>query len=176
MHCSTCSEKFIEFEYKGLRLDICPKCNRLWFDRDELRKAKDAKDEFLRWVDLDLWKDKGKFRITQSPKLCPRDAVPLYETRYDTSDIIVDVCSVCEGVLLDKGEFDKIIICLQNYVSDENIRSYLKDIGAEVLEMFNGPEGFSSEAKDLLMVIKLLTYRIGVQVPILAEIIRQLPK
>ncbi len=176
MKCSQDNEKLIQFDYKGVVLHICPHDNSIWFDQDELRQAKDAKDEYLRWVDADLWKEKGKFRISKSELLCPRDRVPLYETRYNESDIVVDVCSVCEGMRLDKGEFDKIIDYLRDRVSRETITGYLKDIGEEGFELFSGPEGFSSEAKDLLMVMKLLTYRIGVQFPLLKDIIQHLPK
>ena len=176
MNCPQDNQKLTPFDYKGVKLHICPKDNGLWFDKGELQKAKDAKDEYIRWVDPDLWKDKGKFRISASARLCPRDQVPLYETQYEPSEIKVDVCTVCEGVWLDKGEFDKIVNYLRDKVSRETISGYLKNIGEEAVEVFTGPEGFAAEAKDLLMVMKLLTYRIGVQFPLLKEIIRHLPK
>lgn len=176
MRCSHCQEEFIGFEYKGLHLDLCPKCDTLWFDKDELRKAKDAKDEFIRWIDPDIWKEQHRFGLSRARKLCPRDEIPLYEIEYDNTDIVVDVCTRCGGVLLDKGEFDKIVEHLQKQVAQKSVFEYLKAIGEEALEVFTGTKGFREETGDLLMVTKLLFYRISSQFPILLDILKHLPR
>lgn len=176
MQCPLCKTPFIKLSYKGVELDLCTNCSALWFDKDELRKTKDEHDEFLRWIDPDIWRDTIHFRISPSKKLCPRDAVPLYETTYDATGVRIDVCSICEGILLEKGEFDRIIDELRKQISSESIRGYLKDIGQETLEVFTAGKGFSEEIGDLLIVLKLLSYRILAQYPFLQELIRQLPK
>ena len=105
MTCSTCNKEFTPVSYKGIMLNTCSQCSALWFDKDELRKAKDAHDEFLRWIDPDIWKELKKFDVRVSSKLCPRDGLPLYETQYDDTGVIIDFCTVCEGIRLDNGEF-----------------------------------------------------------------------
>lgn len=176
MMCPLCEKQFTKLSYKGVELDLCVNCFTLWFDKGELGKAKDERDEFLRWIDPDIWRDKIHFRISPSQKLCPKDSVPLYETVYDATGVRIDICSICEGVLLEKGEFDRIIDHLRDHISSESIRGYLKDIGEEALEIFTGKERFSEEVGDLLIVLKLLSYRILAQYPFLHELIRQLPK
>ena len=176
MKCSPCDKEFIPFNYKGITLDKCSQCSALWFDKDELRKAKDAHDEFLRWIDPDIWKELGKFNVRISSKLCPREEVPLYETQYDDTGVIIDFCSICEGIRLDSGEFQKIVRNLKEQLSYESVAGYLKHIGEETLEVFSGKEGFREELGDLLIVIKLLVYRIEAKFPILIDITKNLPR
>ena len=89
---------------------------------------------------------------------------------------MIDGCMQCRGILLDKGEFDKIVEHLQEQISKKSIGEYLGAIGEEALEVFTGKEGFREGAGDLLMVTKLLFYRIGAQFPAIINIVKNLPK
>ena len=114
MYCPICKKvKLEQTILSGVEVDYCPKCLGLWFEEEELRLAKDYKDRDLRWLDIDLWKDEEKFKISPGQKLCPQDRLPLYEADYADSNIKVDLCNICKGVWLDRGEFKKIIEYLQ---------------------------------------------------------------
>lgn len=157
-------------------MDYCPKCLGLWFEEDELRQAKDVKDRNLRWLDIDLWKDEEKFKISPGRKLCPSCRLPLYEAKYGSSNIRVDVCNLCKGIWLDRGEFKKIISYLKKEADQEILDHYLKNLINEFGEILQGPEVFQEELEDFLIVLKTLNYKLAVQYPAIARIIAGLPK
>jgi Zn-finger nucleic acid-binding protein len=41
MECPACHAQFGQINFKGVLLDECPKCKGRWFDRGELKEAKD---------------------------------------------------------------------------------------------------------------------------------------
>jgi len=157
-------------------VDYCPNCLGVWFDKDELRGAKDESDKTLNWLDVNLWEDKTKFQVGASNKICPVDFVPLYEIKYDSSEIKVDLCNVCSGVWLDRGEFKKIIDYLKAKKADELLRHYLSNLVQEGKEVFVGPETFKEEVDDFLMLVKLFSDKFVVQHPNISKIILNLPK
>ncbi|HXK37207.1 MAG TPA: zf-TFIIB domain-containing protein, partial [Candidatus Paceibacterota bacterium] len=53
MNCPECEVPLRRTDCYGVNIDECPKCLGRWFDRDELRRAKDRTDEDLRWMDFD---------------------------------------------------------------------------------------------------------------------------
>lgn len=176
MKCPSCKVKNLtRADYKNIQLDYCPDCRGIWFDRGELRKAKDEKDEFLRWIDIDPWKDETKFKISELGKNCPVCEMPFYAVKYDGFDVEIDLCNLCYGIWLDKGEFDKIIKYLEEKIEKETLLEYLKDIGEEFVEIFVGPEKISSEIADFLVVMKLFEYRLMSKVPVVSKIIAGLP-
>ena len=73
--------------FNNVEVDYCPTCLGVWFGEDELRFAKDEKDKQLNWLDVDLWRDKGRFRILKIGKVCPSCRMPLYEVNYDLKDM-----------------------------------------------------------------------------------------
>ena len=156
--------------------DYCPDCLGIWFEEDELRLAKDVKDRNLRWLDIDLWKDEEKFKISPGQKLCPHCRLPLYEVNYGTSDIRVDLCNICHGIWLDRGEFKKIIQYLKAEADQEVWEHYLKNFKEELWEIFSGPETIREEIDDFLTILKVLNYKFAVQHPNLAKIIASLPR
>jgi Zn-finger nucleic acid-binding protein len=176
MVCPLCKTELKKAVFYGTEVDYCSKCLGLWFDRDELRQAKDEKDKDLNWLDIDLWKEEAKFKISKDKKICPKCGVPLYEVNYGDSDIKVDICNLCQGIWLDRGEFKKIIDYLREKDKEEILKNYFKNLIAEGLEIFTGPESFREEVGDFLTILKLLNYKFLTQHPIISKIISILPK
>ena len=87
----------------------------------------------------------------------------------------MDVCSICYGVWLDKGEFKKIIDYVKNKAEYEMLHNYAKNLALETKEIFIGPESIKSEATDLLILIKLLKYKLMAQHPMLVRLFSRLP-
>ena len=160
----------------NVEVDYCPVCLGLWFEDQELRLAKDNKDKDLQWCDIDLWKDKKKFRIGRGARSCPLDRVPLYEVFYGKSPVVVDVCSLCRGVWLDRGEFKKIIKWVRESADYEVLHKYAKDLFEEAAEVFIGPETLREEILDFIAVLKLLKYKFAVRHPEITKTISHLPK
>lgn len=177
MFCPICKKtKLDQAIVSGVEVDYCPKCLSLWFEEEELRVAKDYKDRELRWLDIDLWKDPEKFTISPGQKLCPADRLPLYETGYGDSNIKVDLCNICKGVWLDRGEFKKITQYLKEKADREVLQNYLKNLHEELWEIFQGPEDFKDEVDDFLVILKLFVYKFNTQHPAISKLISGLPR
>lgn len=177
MKCPICkTEDFKKAIFYGTEVDYCPQCLGLWFEQDELRQAKDEKDKDLSWLDVDLWQDEKRFNISQGQKVCSKCGVPLYRVKYGESEIEVDLCNLCQGIWLDRGEFKKITDYLKEKSKDEVLNNYLKNLLKEGVEIFVGPETFKEEVVDFLTVLKLLNYKLATQHPAISKIILGLPK
>jgi len=174
--CPIC-KKFLASEiFYNVEVDYCPHCLGLWFDEDELRLAKDAKDKDLSWFDIDLWQDETKFKISPGRRICPSCRLPLYEVYYGDSGIIVDVCNICHGVWLDRAEFKKIIEWSKKKAGKEVMDNYAKNLFLEMKEVFSGPETLREEIEDVLVLLKILTYKFSAKHPLLTKLISSLPK
>lgn len=161
MLCPICKEKLDKALFNGVEIDYCSVCLGMFFDGEELRQAKDARDHNLRWLDFDLWKDANKLKISRRKplKFCPKCRIPLFKTNYGDSNIKVDICRLCKGVWLDRGEFKKIINYLKEKASWELARNYAARLREEAWEVFVGPEIFKDEVIDFLVLLKLLIYK-----------------
>jgi Zn-finger nucleic acid-binding protein len=161
----------------SIRIDRCPECDGTWYDVNELRllKDKEAHGDY-RWIDFHLWKETDKFRAEgQERYACPKDGRRMTTVRYGDSPVLVDICSECKGVWLDRQEYERIIAYLEEMVNAHSVGDYLKDIKDEFLEIFAGPESPLAEIKDLDRVLYLLQLRFGVEHPNFAAFVRTLP-
>lgn len=175
MLCPSCQEDLEKTIFYGVEIDYCPKCLGLWFEEDELRLAKDRKDVDLNWLDIDLWKEKRKFKITREPKSCPFCRLPLYEVNYGDSKIKIDLCNLCAGIWLDRGEFKKLIEYLRERKDYEVLNNFVKRAIKEFWEILAGPGPLQEEISDFLTVLKILIYKFSAQHPTFTKIISNLP-
>lgn len=174
--CPICQQPLSSAIVSNVEVDYCPICLGMWFERDELRWAKDEKDEELRWLDIDLWKDEENFKIARGIRLCPYCRVPLYEVYYGDSKIVVDVCNLCHGVWLDRAEFKKIIDYLKRKKDYEILHNYAKNVFRQFAEIFVGPEPIKEEVLDFISLLKVLNYKFLVNHQIISKLILRLPK
>lgn len=173
MNCPSCKHQLTSYSYKNVQLDKCPHCHGMWFDKDELRKAKDRTDNDLRWMDFQLFDEKpNKYSAkTESKKICPKCQLPLHSQEYMHSKIRIDRCSQCDGVWLDDEEFNKIIDYLEKKIITETASEYQEDVKEQFKEVFSGDENKISEMKDLFVVMNLYEMRVMAEHPKLAEAI-----
>ena len=176
MNCPNDNEKLETALFHNVEVDYCPKCLGIWFDKDELRLAKDDEDKEINWVDVDLWRDKLKFKVSHGGKHCPVDRAGLVQVKYDQSKVKVDFCKMCQGVWLDRGEFKQIVNYLKTKSDYVLLHHYTKNLVVQLWEVFSGPEGFRSELEDFLMLTKLFNYKFITQHPLLEKLIDSLPK
>ncbi len=165
MICPSCKTDLEKAIMANVEIDYCPRCLGIWFEENELNIAKDAKDIDLRWLDIDLWQDKKRFEISKKTRQCPVCRLPLYEVKYGGSNVAVDVCSLCKGVWLDRGEFKNIIDYLKKKGQYDLMNDFTEILAQESWEIFTGPEGFREELLDFLKVLKLMQYKFLVQHP-----------
>lgn len=171
MKCPNCTRELKKISYNTIGFNQCINCGGIWFDGDALRDAKDKEDEFLRWLDVDLFSKPEQFTGSYSTMACPRDQEPLYQIFYDNTDIKVDVCRSCQSVWLDKNEYASIIASLKRTMFREDMGQYLKHLEEQIKEVFTGQEDVISELKDAYIVFRLLENRFVSQWPRIEEII-----
>jgi Zn-finger nucleic acid-binding protein len=174
MKCPNCGASLKPVSVKSIRLERCPDCHGTWYEKDQLRLLKDrAHHKDYRWIDFDLWRDRDKFRAgEQRNRSCPEDAETLQTVRYGDSDLLVDICTKCEGIFLEEGEYRAILRYLEHKVNSETVGDYLHDVEEEFVDLFTGPEGFFSELADLGKVLSLLQMRFAVQHQKIANTLR----
>jgi len=176
MDCPICeNQKLEKIAFLNQEIDECPNCLGLWFDQDELRKTKDIKDHGINWIDIDLWDNHEKFKVNKGLKSCVKCSVPLHQINYGNSKIIVDVCNLCQGTWLDRGEFKQIIDYLRRKGHYEIINNYYTNLVQEAIEIFVGPENFKSELADFLTILKVLNYKLNTRHPVISKMISALP-
>ena len=164
MDCPDCHVPLYETEYLGVRVDECPSCLGRWFDRGELRRAKDHADEDLRWLDFDAFaSDAVPPSADSEGRDCPRCLVKMGVILYKGSGVCIDKCSKCLGIWLDHGEFEKIVRYLEEVVDSETAAQYRAEAKRQLARIFKGPEGPLSELRDFFAVLHLLKTRSGVE-------------
>lgn len=175
MKCPGCDrEEFANVHIGGVELDFCAYCLGLWFEEDELRRAKDTATDLYRWFDGDIWQEVGRFRAGESERICPLDGIAMHHLHYGNSPITIDACKQCGGIWLDRGEFQRIVAYTKHEGRREIWDNYYHVLKKEAGELFIGPEGLRSEAEDLLMVIKLFHYRFMARHPQLTQFLQGL--
>lgn len=175
MRCANNHTLSQEIKIGEVKVDRCSECGGLWFDRDELRLAKDSHDEYTQWFDIDLWDSEENFRIKESPRLCPTCSVPLYNTEYGNSVVRIDMCRKCQGIWLDRDEFKNILEFIQGKSADNLLHDYMRTLLQEGKEIFTGPESLKSEINDFLIVLKLIQFKLVYGNPALTTVIMNLP-
>ena len=172
MKCPKCRKSLREVKINNVRIDRCKNCGGLWFDRNELKIVRDHRDKNLSWMHFDLWRDEEELAISGKSVKCPRDGKSLFKIKYGDSDVVVDVCLNCRGVWLDKNELNKIVLSLREKIDSETIPEYLGDLGGEVSELVKKA---GVEIKHIMIIMKLIEYRIVAKHPKITEMISMLP-
>jgi len=175
MRCVECGEQLTARRQGGVYVDACPACGALWVLDKNFSELRAARDEFIRWLNPDLWSDVEKHERGETKRECPACGKPLHEVRYADSDIALDICPSCKGIWLDRGELDKIVAYLGNIVDHRKVMDYLKEMGHEAADMIAHREKIAGELKNMGILMKLLEFRIISRFPALSRIASKLP-
>lgn len=103
--CPKCKSYMFPGRKKGVQIDCCSNCHGVWLDQGELATiAQTAKDI----------PDAEPMSKTQTNFPCPRCGSNLSEQPYPANErLMIDSCTGCSGVYLDKGELEKIQLLAQ---------------------------------------------------------------
>jgi Zn-finger nucleic acid-binding protein len=165
----------LEKHAKGsVELEECPVCRGLWFERGELRKTKDEVEADLNWVDFDPWSETNEVKAEWSARTCPQCNEKMAILIYPETDVTIEYCQKGHGIWLDNGEFEAIIKSLETMLNQASLSDYISDSLGEAREIITGGEGFVSEWKDFMTVMKLLEYRFLADHPRLAKVLASL--
>lgn len=175
MDCPQCHDELKNIAFKGVVVGECPSCHGRWFDRGELKKAKDDTDEELRWIDFDPFnQDTDLIDDTPEGTLCPQCHTEMHSIPYSHSDIFIDKCAQCQGVWLDHDEFEKIIDYLEYLVTAETAQDLAKDTIHQFEEVMKKRKKLSAGFKDFMVILQLLGKRVGVEHPKFTDAINKI--
>ena len=169
--CPKCKDKLISKKIAHTEVDECHKCKGVWFDKDELRHAKDETDSDLNWMDFEIWKYEDQFKSPPCILPCPVCNDPMVSIEYGESKVLIDYCPACKGTWLDRNEFKKIIDALENELLTKSFSDYIKEAIKEGVEIVSGHESFTSEWKDFTNILRFMQYRLFVEKPTLLNTI-----
>ena len=157
----------------------CPTCRGLWCKQAELRliKNREALGDYA-WLHLGLWKDADKFRAARQDRYtCPEDGRPMTTVHYSDFGVLIDICSECQGIWLDEGEWAKILAYLDDFVNSQTTKDYLADIWEEFREVIEGgPEGRFTALRGIGKLLYLLELRFSIDHPQLTREAASLPR
>ncbi|MEI6217775.1 MAG: zf-TFIIB domain-containing protein [bacterium] len=165
--CPNCNVKLMAKSIGPVDVDECEQCGGIWFDKDELREAKDATDSDLHWLNFQIWKHQKDFTAIPSEPKCPNGHKSMVSLKYGHTAVVIDYCPTCRGTWLNKGQFKKIIDSLEDEVVSKDFSGYVKEAVREGVALANGTDSLLSEWKDLVSVLRLMQYRLFVEHPTL---------
>ena len=163
-------------QLETVTVEECPSCGGIWFDEDELRRAKDAAEPDANWLELDVWKHSDDVQGVQTDVPCPNCATKLAALSYPHTGIQIDHCPTCQGTWLGRGEFGKLMGAFDREVNTRSVPAYLRAIVEEAREVFTGPESMLSEWKDFSTVLRLIQYRLLTGHPSVAKTLGELQR
>ena len=165
MKCPCCNIELEKKMLKDIEVDECSQCKGIWFEDDELSKAKDSADKDLNWIDFEIWKHKDKLKAKSRNLACPQCRQTLVAIVYSDTGVEIDYCPQCKGTWLDKDEFKKIIDNLTNELLTKPFGKYIRASIEEAKEIITGPESFMSEWKDFVTVFRMMQFRLFTENP-----------
>jgi Zn-finger nucleic acid-binding protein len=118
-------------EFKGMMLDVCPKCAGVWFDDIELRELIEKDPKIMSQLENAYAPNAESAEPREARRSCPRGHAYLETFRYlQDEPLLVDSCPVCYGVFLDNEEIGDVADYVRNeYKPDmegalEGLRSF----------------------------------------------------
>jgi Zn-finger nucleic acid-binding protein len=176
MNCPIDGSQLEKHTIQSVEVEECPQCQGMWFEKGELRQAKDEAEPDLYWLDIDLWSDQDIFKLDWSERVCPDCGELMASISYGDTGVMVDYCFKGHGIWLDQGEFQKIIEALEEEALTMDSNEYLQASIGEAKDLLLGGKGFTSEWKDFYSVLRMLQYRVLADNPKLAERLIQFQK
>ena len=127
MNCPVCDIELTKYQISDIELDVCTKCDGVWFDRGELQHIINSllSTDIIPDQPLKEALRKKAYPVNESQNrnlLCPRckKQLDLKNFSFD-SNVFVDLCSFCHGLWTDKGELLEIAKYMKG---NEELQSY----------------------------------------------------
>ena len=177
MKCPACHGIMKEKAVGDDRINECPNCRGLWFDRGELEGVKDEVIPEISWLDIDEWKNRAKFKVNTDTLYCPKcQDVALTAVEDQSSMTKLSHCTQCRGVWLGTGQFLGLINALLEEANRKSVPEYAKIGLKQAMDMLMNPDSIVSEWQNFQTIFKLLKHRIFIEHPKLKSIIAGLNK
>jgi len=151
--CPACQGRLDLYKVFGISIEACSQCKGVFLDEDELRILKDKATKAswanLRWMDDEV-EAIERAKAMASKRECPKCAKTKFiSVHFGDSTTMLDWCPKCNGVWLDRGEFQEILdlmIAKVNQLSSDEMTSKVYE---EIKEVWSGPRNKLSELLDV---------------------------
>ena len=139
MQCPQCDTRLETIEYEGIKVETCPGCEGEWLDDGELKHVVKTREV--------LFSEEERRAIASTTKItgvkvedvdrdlrCPNCGGQTDAINYggDTG-IIIDRCTGCRGIWLDRSELEKIQKLVEGW--DDGLEDDLKQYGPRLREV-----------------------------------------
>jgi len=120
--CHECGCQTEEIDLHGEKVDKCPSCGGLFFDKGELDNIIHLAEVFqmmkMDEEEIDSVPQHEHNRIVH----CPHDNSAM--TPKDIAGLTIDVCEECKGIWLDNGEITALKVA-ENHIK-QNLQLYIR--------------------------------------------------
>ena len=159
MRCPSCQSELRQYTYHGTEIDVCPKCNGVWFDagelpefvhnlltdRPDIRPAPPEPDKKAIPPDL----------ISEPVRSCPRCRTSMRKFHYASdSSIILDKCDPCGGIWCDGPEIGRLASVAKGYPKPDSLVQLSVEEQQKVSEWRN----LTQTARDLAKFAPLMIF------------------
>lgn len=175
--CPNCGVALKSYKLYGMMFEGCPKCKGLWLVKDELRKLKNkAEDGSLRWLNTEI-ENIEKTAVVSTKRPCVKcKTVKMVSVIFGKSKIVVDWCPQCQGMWLDRGEFEGITEYLKEELGHVKSKEIEHDLAEDVKRIWTGgPESRLDDARDAKAAISALISATIFEHPALASLCMGFP-
>ncbi|GEM_PF-2472294 len=173
MKCPRDGGELEEAQLDHITVHDCSGCGGIWFQADELHRAEAKADEWIGWIDVDVF---GAAQATgrKTGRHCPVCGEQMTALEYPHSSVSIDVCVADHGTWLDKGEFDKVVKALDDVTNAMSEREYGEAAAHRLREIVHGNESHLQELRNFMTIFRLMEMRIGIQHPATADAVNRI--
>lgn len=158
----------------GVQFEGCPKCHGMWLDKDELRKLKNhVNDGQLHWLNREL-DNLESVNVISSSRACPKcPSSKLRSIIFGHSGVVIDSCPDCQGVWLDRAEFDSITTYLREEATNATPKEIAEELRDDLKKVVSGegPESRLAELGDAAAAVEALANTVVFDHPALFKIL-----
>ena len=142
-----------------IKFEGCPTCHGMWLDKDELRKLKNkVNDGQLHWLNREV-NDIEKTSMISSSRICPKcPSSKLRSVMFGHSGVVIDWCPDCQGIWLDRSEFDSISEYLRSEATSATRKQIAQELAHDLKKIVTGedPESRLAELGDIPATLEAL--------------------
>lgn len=121
MNCPNCQDRLRPIVYEGITIETCDACQGEWLDREELGKIVRLREERFDSEEMRAIAESTtitgvKLERADRDLACPKCEQTTDAVNYggDTG-ILIDRCTGCRGIWLDKDELEKIQMLVEGW-------------------------------------------------------------
>jgi uncharacterized protein len=142
-----------------IEFEGCPTCHGMWLDKDELRKLKNkVNDGQLHWFNREV-NDIERTSMISSSRVCPKcPSSKLRSVMFGHSGVVIDWCSDCQGIWLDRSEYDSICEYLRSEATSATREQIAQELAHDLKKIVTGedPESRLAELGDIVAALEAL--------------------